>query len=59
MPKRVPVQTSLLKLIQILNTVELPVHVVLGSINNFVENYKYFVQRIKAKQKIKLEMPEC
>lgn len=40
-------------------SIELPIHSVLASINNFIDNYKYGQARVKAKQIVWLELSEC
>ena len=56
---RIPIQNQLLKVSQILNCLELPVHVVLIAVNNFIDNYRYQVTRVKPKQVVTLDMSEC
>lgn len=41
LPKKKTVPQALQKLIQILCSIELPIHIILASLNNFIENYKY------------------
>lgn len=57
--KKVSVQKSLIKLIQILCSMELPTFKFLQAINVFIDNYKYAIPRVKTKQTVKLELPEC
>lgn len=53
------VNLSLIKLIQILSCLELPLHVVIGALNYNIEKFGFEAKKIAQKKKVSLELQEC
>ena len=53
------VNLSLIKLMQILNCLELPLHVVIGALNYNIEKFGFEAKKVSQRTKVSLELQEC
>ena len=53
------VHQSLIKLIQILNCLELPLHIIIGALNYNVEKFGFESRKVAQRKKVMLELQEC